>query len=92
MTQQYLVGELSILVDQLTRVARDSLEAALRDLRHRVECNGVGALSTLASEAITDADHLCWSSLDRGDLEAVAGQAAVAVALDEFAALAHLCS
>ena len=89
-TQQYLVGELSVLVGELCRAARSVDPSAVAELRTRVECAEPGKLAPLVDEAIADADGLCWASLDRGDLAAFAEQAAVAGALGDFASAARL--
>jgi len=89
-TQQYLVGELSVLVSELCRAARNAGSGTTGELRHRVECARPGELAPLVDEAVADADGLCWASLERGDLAAFAEQSAAAAALGEFAHAARL--
>lgn len=89
-TQQYLVGELSILVGELHRSARGACFDAVGELRRRVERAGPGQLAALAGEVIGHADRLCWASLESGELAAFLGQAAVAAALGDFTQASRL--
>ena len=89
-TQQYLVGELSILVGELHRSARRECPDAVGELRRRVERAGPGQLAALAGEAIAHADELCWASLEAGDLAAFIEQATAAAALGDFTHAARL--
>ncbi len=89
-TQQYLVGELSILVGELHRSARGARPDGIEELRRDVERAGPDQLAALAAEAIAHADRLCWASLEGGDLAAFLGQAAVAAALGDFTHAARL--
>lgn len=88
-TQQYLVGELSVLVGELQRATPRTLRAATDAVRHRVESSAPDELGPLVREVIAEADRLCWSSLGRGDLGAFAEQAEAAASLGAFAHAAH---
>lgn len=90
MTQQYIIGELSVLIAGL-RPGRCSLLAlAVDDLRCRVECAPLWALPPLVSEAIELADAACWTSLEDGDADAFIREATEGEHLREFAACAGL--
>jgi len=91
MTQQYLAGELSVLLERMQTVT--TTEAAGRDastLRQAAETEPVQALGWVTVRALTLADRLCWDSLDLGDIGAFTRQAAVGAALREFGVCAGL--
>jgi hypothetical protein len=91
MTQQYLSGELSLLLAQLPPVATNgaSIEAAVH-LRHVAETVPVAALSLVVVRALELIDGLCWESLHRGDIAAFDHQAALGAELHEFGVCASL--
>ena len=89
-TQQYLVGELSVLVGELQRAAPRTLRATTDVVRHRVESSAPDELGLLVRSVIAEADRLCWLSLGSGDLGAFAEQAEAAAALGAFAHAARL--
>ena len=91
MTQQYLAGELSVILGEVQAAA--TTEACARqawDLRLEVESAPMTALPSAAARALALADSLCWESLTRGDTAAFARQAAVCAELHEFGVCAHL--
>ncbi len=91
MTQQYLVGQLSVLLENVQAVA--TTEAAERDawwLRQAVETGSVQALGGMTVRALSLTERLCWDSLNRGDTAAFTQQAAAAAALREFGVCAGL--
>ncbi len=91
MTQQYLVGHLSVLLEKVQAVA--TTEAAERDawwLRQAVETGPVQSLGGMTVRALSLTERLCWDSLNRGDTAAFTRQAAAAAALREFAVCAGL--
>ncbi|MEU4287230.1 hypothetical protein AB0E63_03330 [Kribbella sp. NPDC026596] len=91
MTQQYLAGELSLLLAQLRAVATD--EASARDLdrlRREAESMPLNTLASVTVRAIARADGMCWGSVARGDTAAFSRQAAAAAAIHEFGVCAHL--
>ncbi len=91
MTQQYLAGELSVLLERVQAVT--TTEAAGRDastLRHAAETEPVQKLGWVTMRALALTDRLCWDSLSRGDIAEFARQAAVGAALREFGVCAGL--
>ncbi|TDO35146.1 hypothetical protein EV643_12432 [Kribbella sp. VKM Ac-2527] len=91
MTQQYLAGELSLLLAQLRAAATD--EASARDvfgLRREAETLPLSALVSVTIRAIARADLMCWDSVARGDTAAFDRQAAAAAKLHEFGVCAGL--
>lgn len=93
MTQQYLVGELSVILGEVQAAA--TTEACARrawDLRLEVESAPVTALPSAAARALALINSLCWESLTRGDAAAFARQAAICAELHEFGVCARLLS
>ena len=91
MTQQYLFGELSMILGELQAVATN--EAAVRDvarLRREAETGPLVALASVAARALELTDGWCWDSLMRGDSAAFAREAATCAELWEFAVCAGL--
>jgi len=85
MTQQYLAGELSVLLERVQSVA--TTEAAGRDawsLRQAAETVPVQSLGWVTVRALALTERLCWDSLSRGDTAAFTRQAAAGAALREF--------
>ena len=91
MTQQYLAGELSLLLAELPAVAttQAQLDAAVH-LRHVAETVPVSALTLVVVRALELIDDLCLGSLQRGDVAAFTQQAALDAALYEFGVCACL--
>jgi hypothetical protein len=82
MTQQYLLGELSLILGELQTVATD--EAAVRDvtaLRREAETRPRAELASVAARALELTDDWCRDALARGDAAAFARQAAIFVEL-----------
>jgi hypothetical protein len=91
MTQQYLAGELSVLLAGLQAVA--TTRAAVRDvaqLRREAETGPVTALPSLVVRALVLTDRLCWDSLQQGDTAAFTRQAAICAELHDFGVCARL--
>jgi hypothetical protein len=91
MTQQYLAGELSVLLGRVQAAA--TTETAGRDawsLRQAAETEPVQALGWVLVRALALTERLCWESLDRGDTPAFTRQAAAGAALREFGVCADL--
>jgi hypothetical protein len=91
MTQQYLAGELSVLLARLQAVT--TTQAAVRDvaqLRREAETGPVTALPSLVVRALVLTDRLCWDSLEQGDTAAFTCQAAICAELREFGICARL--
>lgn len=90
MTQQYLAGELSVLLEELQAATTDQASMPeLTQLRHRVE-TASAALAPVTDRALDLADSACWSSLDLGDTRAFVHQATVCAELWEFGECAGL--
>ncbi len=75
MTQQYLAGELSLLLARLQATATD---------------RPLTALTSVVVRALALTDRLCWGSLQRGDTAAFTCQAAACAELREFGLCAGL--
>jgi hypothetical protein len=91
MTQQYLAGELSMLLAGLQAVATN--QAAVRDvaqLRREAETGPVTALPSLVVRALVLTDRLCWDSLEQGAAAAFTCQAAICAELRDFGVCAGL--
>jgi hypothetical protein len=91
MTQQYLAGELSMLLARLQAQAPN--QTAARDvaqLRREAETKPVTALPSLVVRALALTDRLCWDSLERGDPAAFTCQAAICAELRDFGICARL--
>jgi hypothetical protein len=89
-TQQYLIGQFSVLLEDLQPPPGECLAAAVRDLRRDVESSPVAVLPNLAREAVSLTDRICWAALERGDSQAFCRYAAGAFALAEFTDAAGL--
>jgi hypothetical protein len=91
MTQQYLTGELSLLLAQLQAVAIDqAVLRAIAHLRREAETSPPSALAAVLIRSLEVTDGLCWDSLARGDTTAFTSQAASAAELREFGVCAGL--
>jgi hypothetical protein len=84
-TQQYLIGELSLLLSNVAAVATTdaTVEEALR-LRRRAERSAPEDLAAVAASALCLTDVLCVTSLSRGDMTAFTVQVEVSRRLYEF--------
>ena len=89
MTQQYIVGQFSMLLEELQPPSGEWF-AAVRELRREVESCSLSMLPRLAQEAIGLTDLICWSALERGDVGGFWGCARSAAALGEFIDSARL--
>jgi hypothetical protein len=90
-TQQYLAGELSLLLGDLQALSID--HAAARDLgclRREAETCPLTALGSVTARALALTDGLCWDSLARADAATFTRQATVCAALHEFGVCAGL--
>ena len=90
MTQQYLIGQFSVLLEDLQPFPGDWLAAAVHDLREEVEHSSVPMLPTLACEAMALSDRICWGALERLDASGFCRYVKAAVALGEFTDAAGL--
>ena len=83
MTQQYIVGQFSVLLEDLQPPSGEWFEA-VRRLRSEVESCPLSMLPRLAQEAIGLTDRICWSAVEQGDVSSFCGYARSAAALGEF--------
>ena len=91
MTQQYLAGELSVLLERVQAVTTsDAARCQACSLRHEAETEPVWALGWVTVRALALTEGLCWDSLCRGDTAAFTRQAAAGAALHEFGVCAGL--
>jgi len=90
LTRQYLIGELSVRLEQLQTVAASECASDVACLRHEVETGPMTCLAPAAAKAIELADSLCWRSLATGDISAFALQAEVSADLRLFGVSARL--
>lgn len=91
LTQQYLVGETSLLLAELQASGSDPM--AMRELarlRREAETGPVSRLGLLALRALELTDDLCLDSLRRGDVIAFARQCACGAELRDFCVCARL--
>lgn len=91
MTQQYLAGELSLLLGLLqTAVIDDASAADVGHLRRWAETGPRSALASATVSALEVADRACWDSLTRGNIGAFMRAAAVGAQISEFSLCAGL--
>lgn len=91
MTQQYLAGELSLLLAQLRAATTDETHACgAAQLRREAETTPLPGLPAVVTRAVLLADAMCWDSIARGDLSAFSRQAEAGAALYEFGLCAGL--
>lgn len=91
MTEQYLVGELSVRLARLRDVAgQPTFECAVTQLRREAETESLDSLPRLLLHALALGDQLCWASLARGEATAFDCQAEVCAELHDFGVSACL--
>ena len=91
MTQQYLAGELSVLLSHVQAVTTtEAARCAAWSLRHAAETEPVQVLRGVTVRALALTEGLCWDSLNCGDTAAFTRQAAVCSELHEFGICAGL--
>jgi hypothetical protein len=85
MTQQYLAGELSVLLARLAAVATDpGTQGAARRLRREAETVPLWRLAPVEERALEFADDMCWAFLTREDTAGFDRAAAIGADLREF--------
>jgi hypothetical protein len=89
MTQEYLIGEVSVRLEQLQAATAKSQVAVAR-LRREVETKPVTSLATTVTRALALADGMCWDSLSRGDVDEFDQQARISADLRLFGLCARL--
>jgi hypothetical protein len=91
MTQNYIAGELSVLLGELRSLSGNERAAGrAAALRHEAETSPVHALRPVAARAVKFAEALCWESLEDGDISAFHRRAEALVDLYEFAVCSRL--
>jgi hypothetical protein len=90
MTQEYLIGELSVRLEELQAATTCEAVRDVTRLRWQVEAGSPAGLPSAARRALALADALCWESLSRGDARAFARQAKVSADLRQFGICARL--
>jgi len=91
MTRQYVIGELSLILEELQAAA--TTDAAVREvarLRQEVETTPPAALAPIAVRAVELSDGECWNLLARGETAAFVREAAICAELWEFGVCAGL--
>lgn len=91
MTQQYLVGELSLILGELQAVATN--KPAARDighLRQEAESTRPEALAPVVVRAVELTNRVCWDALERGEAAAFVREVAICAELREFGVCAGL--
>ena len=91
MTQQYLVGELSVLLAQLENLAAKQrpVQDVVR-LRREVETMPLSAMPSITARTLALTDVLCWDAVTRGDVTTFSREAAFSAELYEFGVCAGL--
>jgi hypothetical protein len=89
MTQQYIVGQFSVLLAEMEPVP-DEWRAPVRELRRKVETSPLPMLPRLAGEAMALIDRLCWVALEEGDEASFRRSAETGASLRDFTANAGL--
>jgi hypothetical protein len=89
-TQDYLIGELSVRLQQLEAATEREDAADVARLRHQVEASPLAGLPAALAHALAVAEMMCWESLARGDAVAFARQAGVSAELRQFGICARL--
>jgi len=91
MTQQYLAGELSMLLARLQAVTPSVASAGeVAQLRREAETLPTSALAPVTARALELADGLCWKSLIEGDTDCFGRLAVVGAQLREFGVCAGM--
>jgi hypothetical protein len=91
MTQQYLAGELPLLLGQLqAAMTNEPSVVQVVHLRQRAETGPRSELASVVVGALEGADWVCRDSLIRRDAAAFIRQAAVCAELREFGVCARL--
>ena len=91
MTQQYIAGELSVLLARLQAVANDDgAVGEVIHLWHEAETRPLWTLRGVEVRALELADGLCWDRLTRGDPATFDLVATIGAQLREFAVCSGL--
>jgi hypothetical protein len=90
MTQEYLIGEVSVRLEQLQAATARSEAQDVAELRREVETTPLTSLATTVARALTLADGLCWDSLSQGNVDEFDQQARISADLRLFGLCARL--
>lgn len=91
MTQNYLVGEMSVLLAELHQATvGDKLAGDFACLRRQAEDGPLSGLGSVARQALALADRSCWHSLLQGDTAAFLRCVELTGGLSDFVACARL--
>lgn len=90
MTQQYLIGELSVRLEELQAAASQVAAVAVSRLRREVETRPASGLASAARRALTLADDMCWDSLSAGDATAFTRLSQISAEMRQFGICARL--
>jgi hypothetical protein len=91
MTQQYVAGELSMLLARLQAAAgRETWARDAARLRRQAETTPLPGLASVVARALALGDDLCWDSLTRGDSASFVRQTAAVADLYQFSLCARL--
>jgi hypothetical protein len=90
MTQQYLIGEMSVRLEELQAAADQDASRNVASLRHETETRPPAFLASAAARALALADDMCWDSLSQGDTDAFARQVGISAELRLFGVCAGL--
>lgn len=90
MTQDYLIGELSVRLGQLQANATHDTAAEIAALRRQIEAGPAQGLRAAAQQALALGDRLCWQSVCRGDMAAFSQQAETLAELRLFGVCSRL--
>ena len=90
MIQDYLIGELSVRLEQLEAATAPRAARPVACLRHEVETGPLSGLAMATSYALALADALCWDSLAHGDTATFSRQARASAELHQFGTCARL--
>jgi hypothetical protein len=89
-TQDYLIGELWVRLQDLEAATGRESGAGVARLRQQVETIPLAGLPAAMLRALAAADLICWESLASGDTAAFARQAVVSAELRQFGVCACL--
>jgi len=91
MTQQYLVGELSLILGELQAVAAKQTAAPdVGRLRQEAETTPPAALAPVVVRAVALTNRVCWDALERGEAATFVREVTICAELREFGVCAGL--
>ncbi len=87
MTQYYVAGQFSVMLEEIEATAADWHDA-VHALRVKVEAAPLVLLPVLADEALRLTDAICWAAVEQGDVTRFSSRARLAAQLGEFISIA----